>query len=141
MPPVNTFACPLHAGSRDPGVASLEILNATNGNFQLPIEPRMDYAAMATTLEELVRDMRKVHLEAYLDSIRPEVTLRDWTPSFREVATLQGLALGHPVIGNKIINTSELFFIDAGRGLARTLTRWYRLADPTRGHQGAVHNG
>ncbi len=49
---------------------------------------------------------------------------------------LSGVVHGHPRLqgGNKII-TSQLFYLDPQLGLARTMSRWYRLGDSRRaGH-------
>jgi hypothetical protein len=44
------------------------------------------------------------------------------------VGILKGVVEGHPKLGNgREITTSQVFFIDTDLGLARTLSRWYRL--------------
>lgn len=47
---------------------------------------------------------------------------------------LSGRVQGHPRLedGNKVI-TSQLFYLDPGLGLARTMNRWYRLGGSVRG--------
>ncbi|MBX5218752.1 hypothetical protein HJC04_00015 [Rhizobium sp. NLR8a] len=41
---------------------------------------------------------------------------------------LSGIVHGHPRIGDgRKIVTSQLFYLDADRGIARTMSRWYRL--------------
>ncbi|MDX1195781.1 DUF6634 family protein [Rhizobium sp. L43] len=46
---------------------------------------------------------------------------------------LTGIVHGHPRIddGRKIV-TSQLFYLDADRGIARTMNRWYRLGGRAR---------
>lgn len=44
------------------------------------------------------------------------------------VGILKGVVEGHPKLGTgREITTSQVFFIDTDLGLARTLSRWYRL--------------
>lgn len=33
----------------------------------------------------------------------------------------------HPILGNTLISTSDLVYLDAEAGVARTVSRWYRL--------------
>ncbi|MDM9624973.1 hypothetical protein QTL95_03625 [Rhizobium sp. S152] len=47
---------------------------------------------------------------------------------------LSGIVSGHPSLreGREIF-TSQLFFLDSERGLARTMNRWYRLGNREQG--------
>ncbi|QGJ72884.1 hypothetical protein C3L21_01915 [Sinorhizobium meliloti] len=63
------------------------------------------------------------------------VLLTDWALMERSVPCLVGRPIGHPaIVDGRATCTSQLFFIDEQRGVARTLSRWYRLAPP--GHTG-----
>ncbi|WP_431355661.1 DUF6634 family protein [Agrobacterium vaccinii] len=44
---------------------------------------------------------------------------------------LKGVVQGHPSLpdGREIV-TSQLIYLDPNLGLARTLSRWYRVTDP-----------
>jgi hypothetical protein len=58
----------------------------------------------------------------------PSVALNSSTLGKRAVPCLIGRPLGHPVIGDgRAAFSSELLYFDPDRGIARTLSRWYRL--------------
>lgn len=64
------------------------------------------------------------------------VFLTDWALMERSVPCLVGRPIGHPaIVDGRATCTSQLFFLDEQRGVARTLSRWYRLAPP--GHTGS----
>ncbi|WP_312862228.1 DUF6634 family protein [Rhizobium sp. P32RR-XVIII] len=62
---------------------------------------------------------------------------------------LIGRPIGHPKVPDgKMACTSELFYLDRERGIARTMSRWYRLGtcvDPgywdERLHQKVISSG
>lgn len=59
--------------------------------------------------------------------------LSDWkvaVPPFAHVILI-GEVLGHPILGNRSITTSQLIAIHPEARWARTVSRWYRLAQPT----------
>ncbi|MBB4289506.1 hypothetical protein GGE16_001522 [Rhizobium leguminosarum] len=59
------------------------------------------------------------------------VTIEEWFLGMRSVPCLVGRAVGHPTTSERSVTlTSELFYLDEERGVARTLSRWYRLGDP-----------
>lgn len=59
------------------------------------------------------------------------VLLMDWALMERAVPCLVGRPIGHPgIVDGRAACTSQLFYIDENRGVARTLSRWYRLAPP-----------
>lgn len=64
----------------------------------------------------------------------PSALLTSWSFGTRPVPCLVGHAFGHPNIddGRRAI-TSEVYYVDPDRRLARTLSRWYRLGsyEPT----------
>ena len=59
--------------------------------------------------------------------VRP-VAINTWALAQRSVPCLIGRTLGHPSIGDgRPALSSELFYLDPERGIARTMSRWYRL--------------
>lgn len=91
--------------------------------------PRAATHIIASELEDLAIDMRKAASGDFSD-ITPTTELHYWSMGLRTVPILLGSATGHPLLGNKDIHTSQLFFIDPSVGLARTYSRWYRLGAP-----------
>ena len=85
---------------------------------------------------EIVAKLR--NLANDLDRVRggnwpPHTTtlVTDWFLGQRAVPCLIGRLQGHPTIGdgNPVCST-ELFYLDAHSGYARTFSRWYRLGPP-----------
>ncbi|QLL61469.1 DUF6634 family protein [Sinorhizobium mexicanum] len=59
--------------------------------------------------------------------VRP-VAINTWALAQRSVPCLIGRTLGHPSVGDgRPALSSELFYFDPDRGIARTMSRWYRL--------------
>lgn len=93
------------------------------------LEARWRWSTSAVTIERL----RKLadDLEAIADGSvpdRPAALITSWDFASRQAPCLVGNTFGHPKIddGRRAI-TSEVFYVDPGRCLARTLSRWYRL--------------
>lgn len=64
----------------------------------------------------------------------PGAFLKDWFLVQRSVPSLVGQSFGHPnIVDGRTACTSQLFFLDERRGLARTLSRWYSLGSPASG--------
>ncbi|MHC2574967.1 hypothetical protein [Rhizobium leguminosarum] len=83
-------------------------------------------AALIEKLRRLADDLENIDRQP--DRISPEVTMHSWTHGKRMVPCLIGVPTGHPKIGDgKPAYSSELFYLDKERGIARTLSRWYRL--------------
>ncbi|MEA1842969.1 DUF6634 family protein [Agrobacterium tumefaciens] len=59
--------------------------------------------------------------------------LRNYKPIIGKAFALSGVVSGHPRLadGHEVI-TSQLFYLDEDRGLARTMNRWYRLYSSAR---------
>lgn len=58
------------------------------------------------------------------------VEIDQWTLARRAVLCIAGRPIGHPLLpDHDPIYTSELFYFDPDRRLARTWSRWYRLLD------------
>ncbi len=85
----------------------------------------MSRASLIQTLRCLADD-----LESIADDVEalPAVAINSWALSQRSVPCLMGRTLGHPSIGDgRPALSSELFYLDPERGIARTMSRWYRL--------------
>ena len=85
---------------------------------------------MVSKLLSLAKDLERLGTPEYIRGLRPEVTVSRWYLTPSEVLTLRGEVSGHPQLRAGPIETSQLFFIDQKLGLARTLSRWYRLGAP-----------
>ncbi|MBB4291418.1 hypothetical protein GGE16_003477 [Rhizobium leguminosarum] len=87
-----------------------------------------DRRALIAKLQSLVTDL------AATDFPHPAsipVIIDKWKVGRREVPCLLGETFGHPNIfdgGSSI--SSELFYFDPEGGIARTISRWYRLGIP-----------
>ncbi len=67
-------------------------------------------------------------IENCIGANSPSAAFNTWTLGKRVVPCLVGRALGHPAITDgKAAFSSELFYFDPDRGIARTMSRWYRL--------------
>lgn len=80
-------------------------------------------------LEQLVVDMKAIAAgtgpsPAELDNA-PYVV--EPTFSYRAAASLLGATLGHPLLGNTEVLTSEIWVISLEQGWARTRSRYYRF--------------
>lgn len=85
---------------------------------------------IAERLRKLSDDFQRMGSPDYLRSLDPEAILTNWMLSPDIVFSLRGEVSGHPHLRAGPIETSQLFFIDQKLGLARTLSRWYRLGAP-----------
>lgn len=56
--------------------------------------------------------------------------IEEWTLLKRTVPCLTGLISGHPFIRNGDFGaTTEIYYLDQKLGMARSLSRWYKLGD------------
>lgn len=85
------------------------------------------------TLVRLTRDIR----QATSESFDPATMLAN-APLLEEFAlvrhsalSLSGIVSGHPRIsdGHRCV-TTQIFYLDTERGVARSVNRWYRLGRP-----------
>lgn len=77
-------------------------------------------------LRRLANDLEDI--DQCLESTVPRAAINSWTVGRRFVPCLIGRPLGHPTISDgKPACSSELFYFDPERGIARTMSRWYRL--------------
>lgn len=93
------------------------------------LEARWRWSSSAKTIKRL-RGLAD-DLEALSDGKVPDqvtTLLTSWAFATRAAPCLMGHAFGHPNIddGRRAI-TSEVYYVDPDRRLARTLSRWYRL--------------
>ncbi|MBY3201776.1 DUF6634 family protein [Rhizobium laguerreae] len=96
---------------------------------------KLQYAPI-DVLSRLVEDLRLVQTG------RPSVPNLDGAPLLynhrivsSSVGILAGIVDGHPKLrAGQEITTSQVFYLDSDLGIARTLSRWYRLETP-------AHNG
>lgn len=98
---------------------------------------KLQYAP-AYVLARLVDDLRLVETGRLSPSeLDGSPRLYDYRIIPSSVGFLTGIVDGHPTLrpGRKI-TTSQVYFIDSDRGIARTLSRWYRLGSfpQTEGH-------
>jgi hypothetical protein len=93
------------------------------------LEPRWRWSTEASTIERLrslADDLEAV--SAGLVAERPSAVITSWSFATRPAPCLVGNTFGHPKIddGRRAI-TSEVYYVDPNRRLARTLSRWYGL--------------
>ncbi|MFK0382311.1 DUF6634 family protein [Agrobacterium sp. NPDC090273] len=92
---------------------------------------KLQYAP-ADTISRLAEDLRFVEAGVLLPFDLSEAPIiYNHRIQRLPVGSLEGVVEGHPRLGSgKNITTSQVFFIDTEWGVARTLSRWYRL-DPS----------
>lgn len=62
------------------------------------------------------------------DQLREAPLLRDHNFAEHQVACIEGVVVGHPLLGDgRRIKTSQLFCVDRSMRWIRTLSRFYRL--------------
>lgn len=85
----------------------------------------MSRASLIQTLRCLADDLESIAEDV---EALPAVAINSWALAQRPVPCLMGRTLGHPSIDDgRPALSSELFYLDPGRGIARTMSRWYRL--------------
>jgi hypothetical protein len=101
---------------------------STNGR-QETITMRLQYAP-ADALSRLAEDLRFVEAGSLpLFDLLEAPILYNHRIRRLPVGSLEGIVEGHPKLASgREITTSQVFFIDTDWGLARTLSRWYRLS-------------
>ena len=87
-----------------------------------------DRERLLKKLRSLVDDLEA---GAYPEACDIPVFLDRWRAARRDVPCLVGMVQGHPKLSDgRMSVSSELFYIDDERHIARTLSRWYRLGMP-----------
>ena len=102
--------------------------------------PHPDTAGDPWALPEGYQDRRREQFVAALkslgrgegptaDEIAAAPLLDGWhrTESYEGATVLVGFVSGHPRLRDGTITTSPLVWLDVERGLARTVSRWYRI--------------
>ncbi|MGO7848600.1 DUF6634 family protein [Rhizobium leguminosarum] len=94
------------------------------------LESRWRWSTAAMTigrLRSLADDLEAVAAGSVPE--RPAIALMtSWSFGTRATPCLVGHAFGHPNISDgRPAYSSELFYLDPERGIARTMSRWYRL--------------
>ncbi|MGO6943448.1 DUF6634 family protein [Rhizobium johnstonii] len=91
------------------------------------------YAWFGTSGPVLVEKLRRLaddleNIDRCVDAIAPKAAMDSWALAMRSVPCLIGRPLAHPNISDgRPAYSSELFYLDPERGIARTMSRWYRL--------------
>nr|WP_246711512.1 DUF6634 family protein [Rhizobium leguminosarum] len=81
-------------------------------------------------LRAIADDLEDVGQATPAESIPDGVLIKNWALAQRTVPCLIGNATGHPTIGNtRPMFSSPIYYIDTERRIARTFSRWYRLAN------------
>lgn len=88
-----------------------------------------DVASTIESLRALADDLERLTMFQPNAELEAAPIIRNWSHTPRSVGALAGVVDGHPILGDKFVVTSEVFAIDAQRGWARTLSRFYRLGD------------
>ncbi|MBY3355156.1 hypothetical protein HFN96_31230 [Rhizobium laguerreae] len=84
-----------------------------------------DRRALLARLQALVADLGTTD---FPDRRNIPVVMDQWKVGTREVPCLLGNAFAHPnIFDGSPSMSSELFYLDVDGGIARTLSRWYRL--------------
>ncbi|MGO8235345.1 hypothetical protein ACC806_03935 [Rhizobium ruizarguesonis] len=78
-------------------------------------------------LRSLLADLEQLAVPGSHPAPNEIVNVRNCIVASRAVPCLMGEFSGHPSIKDGPGITSELFYLDGKRKLARTLSRWYRF--------------
>ncbi|CDN48244.1 hypothetical protein [Neorhizobium galegae] len=78
-------------------------------------------------LRSLLTDLENLAVPNQFAGVNDAVIIRHCMMAQRSVPCLIGEMTGHPHIRNGPGITSELFYLDRKRQLARTLSHWYRF--------------
>ena len=87
------------------------------------------------TTERLLEDIRRANAgEFEMKDIANAPLLDRYRAVLGHAYALKGIVTGHPRLqdGKEII-TSQLFYLDPDRGIARTMNNWYRLSNRDQG--------
>ncbi|MBY3097517.1 MULTISPECIES: hypothetical protein [Rhizobium] len=80
-------------------------------------------------LKTLLTDLEKLAVGVGEPDLKEVVSIQNCILASRSVPCLIGEMIGHPTVKDGPGITSELFFFDRRRKLARSLSRWYRFDD------------
>lgn len=96
-----------------------------------------NFESLQKYVENLMYDLSSIRTNGApsTDQLKGAPYLEQWSLSSRQATCLEGLAIGHPILGDFVsVRTSELILFDPTEGWARTRSRYYRLGSqlPTR---------
>ncbi|MGA0594280.1 DUF6634 family protein [Enterovirga sp. CN4-39] len=119
------------AASQNPQADAAELAAALGGPNAHPIQRD------SRSLPERLRELSDV-LDAIADGQRPTPAdladaplLRNWSPDTRALRIVTGEVTGHPDFPpGRRIWTSDLYAADPAGTWIRTMSRWYRIAEP-----------
>ncbi|MGO7586650.1 hypothetical protein ACC689_20710 [Rhizobium ruizarguesonis] len=80
-------------------------------------------------LRSLADDLEHLVFSGSVAGVTEAVLIKNCILTNRAVPCLIGQMHGHPTINEGAGLTSELFYLDRKRRIARTLSRWYRFDD------------
>ena len=95
------------------------------------LDPRGITPDMSSRLQALTEDcvLLAQGLAAIEDKVRAAPILDLYTPVISPLGLqLAGTVMGHPLLGSRVIVTSQVWFADPEDRWVRTLSRFYRLA-------------
>ena len=87
-------------------------------------EPVVTVAKLRALADDIERMTMFVPGDAELDDAP---LLKDWDFAMCAAPALDGIVVGHPILGDSEVITSEVFAVDADFRWARTFNRFYRL--------------
>lgn len=90
---------------------------------------------MISKLNQLIDDLQSLRegKQPAPEILDNSPTLYDWNQTTRSAVCLEGFVQEHPRLGrNRLIITSDLYYLDPELQFARTLSRFYRLGNPAR---------
>ena len=94
------------------------------GNAEVMMSMAMKMRALASDLEATAAGYSPA-----VETLQEAPILDWWSFATRPDLCLEGVRTGHPVLGGdgEMTTTSGLYILDRDAGIARTLSRWYRL--------------
>ncbi len=90
---------------------------------------------MINKLQRLIEDLKMLRdgKGPVSETLDDSPALYDWNQTTRPAVCLEGFVQEHPRLGrNRLIITSDLYYLDPELQFARTLSRFYRLGNPVR---------
>jgi hypothetical protein len=87
-----------------------------------------DAAQVIAAIRALADDLERILANGgpSADDLADAPIIDRWAMVPRMRPALAGIAANHPILGDRVIRTSELSAIDTDRGYARTFSRFYR---------------